>query len=307
MKKVLITTSHNRLTGVTTFNYTLAARLKELGYDLHIYIATIESKSTIVQDEFKKLGKVFYYDQAPLYQYDHLIFSDSLTQDRFKNYSGQKIFIVHGLEEKYFTPIVDDCDFIFCVSPFMTETYQAKLPDFKVHYLPNLIDTNRFHIRSQVSNQLRSALVMDFRFGTTYGNELRKLAKKHGFRLTLHSSQDTLNQIWKIEDLIFEHDLVFAYGRSAYEAMACGRNVIVFGRNGGDGFMDLETLPKSFERNCSGWGIRSLPKDLGAHLDLMEKEILKYDPHIGLSLHKEIHARTSVDLQIQSFIDIVSL
>lgn len=304
MKRILITTSHNRLTGVTTFNYTLGEKLKQLGYDLHFYIATIESASPLVQDQFTKLGKVFSYDQAPLYQYDILIFSDNVTQNRFKKYTGKKIFIVHGLVEKAFLPILELSDKIFCVSSFMTDYYQQKFRNTKIESIPNFINTKRFKIESKISEKLQSVLILDFRFGSTYAQAVQKIADKLHFKLTVHGVNYIENPVWEIEKLINQHDLIVAYGRSAYEAMACGRNVIVFGKNGGDGFMNLETLPLSFARNCSGWGLRRLPKDVDSNLELMETEFLKYDSGLGNSLRNEIVTRASIDSQIQRFIDL---
>src|SRR5690606_29943056 len=64
------------------------------------------------------------------------------------------------------------------------------------------------------------------------------------------------NPIWEVENLINNADLVIGLGRSAFEAMACGRPVIIFDeRNyflkGGDGYIG-EKVGLSLKNNCSG-------------------------------------------------------
>lgn len=46
--------------------------------------------------------------------------------------------------------------------------------------------------------------------------------------------------------------LVITLGRGVYEAMACGRNVVIYDYRGGDGFVTPENIFKYREKNCSG-------------------------------------------------------
>lgn len=64
------------------------------------------------------------------------------------------------------------------------------------------------------------------------------------------------NPIWDIERMINQADLVVGLGRSAYEAMACGRPIIIYDNRRyfepcGDGYIK-ENLGLSLKNNCSG-------------------------------------------------------
>lgn len=71
------------------------------------------------------------------------------------------------------------------------------------------------------------------------------------------------NPSWDIASLINEADIVVGLGRSAYEAMSCGRPVVIFDDRPyfdsvGDGYVK-GIIDKSIQFNCSG---RLLNKNL---------------------------------------------
>jgi hypothetical protein len=276
MSKILIATSHNRLTGVTTFNYTLLNRLLELNNQVEVYISELESDASLVEEKFIALTKTFIYKEQPPNDYDVIIFSDSRTQDRFKNYKAYKIFVVHGLMEDYFIPTITQTDKILCISKFGAEYYKKMYPILvDIEFFPNIIDTTRFNITKPINTKLTSMLILDSRSGHNYLDKFKAIGDKHGIRVEGLIAKDTTTNIWNVEEVINEFDLVIGYGRSLYEAMACGRVAMVYGINGGDGYITKDNFNASFDRNCSGWGIRSLPKD--CPIEMLEAEVLKYN------------------------------
>ena len=65
------------------------------------------------------------------------------------------------------------------------------------------------------------------------------------------------NQVWEIEKAINDADLVIGLGRSAYEAMACGRPVVIYDHRPyskcyADGYLKKECIEESLKMNCSG-------------------------------------------------------
>lgn len=86
--------------------------------------------------------------------------------------------------------------------------------------------------------------------------------------------------LWNVEDAVNEVDLVVGLGRSVYDAMACGRTIVVFDKrdyahNYGDGYL-RPVLGLSLQNNCSG---RFLKKEFS--IEALVKELNRYDPADG--------------------------
>jgi len=100
-----------------------------------------------------------------------------------------------------------------------------------------------------------------------------------------------------VEQYINESDLVVSLGRGAYEAMACGRNVLVFDSMHymgmkGDGLLTQGNLEESKKCNCSG---RSFGKKFT--IQSLIDEMKKYDPEQG-DFNRE-HALKNMNIQKQ--------
>ncbi len=72
-------------------------------------------------------------------------------------------------------------------------------------------------------------------------------------------------------------DIVFAKGKTAIEAMACGRAVFVYDVFGADGWVTRESYP-DLEKKCFGGNLARVEV---THQDLV-RELEKYDPAMGL-------------------------
>ena len=83
-------------------------------------------------------------------------------------------------------------------------------------------------------------------------------------------------------------DLVISLGRGAYEAMACGRPVVVADVRGGDGYLHPDFVWEWRKNNLSG---RYNKHTVDA--DWLAGEILKYEPHHGEMLRSYIEAEHS--------------
>lgn len=283
---ILIALGHNRLTGVSTFCYTLAQRLKQVGHNISFFLLRRETNNNLFENQCLQIGPIYNHLNPPINDYDVIFFSDNLCQTVLKKYTGQKMFIIHGFGESTFVPNLNEEIDLISISPFLTRYYTEKYKDLniKVTYFPNIIDFNLYFIKKPISSTLKKVLIHDYRSGMKYKTIFEDLSKELKFELNIHCSPN--EYIWNMCDIINDHDLVIGYGRSIYEAMACGRNIIVFGKNGGDGFIDEFSFNESFDRNCSGWGIHNLEAPIigGDNNKLKEKlrlELLKYSPNLS--------------------------
>lgn len=107
---------------------------------------------------------------------------------------------------------------------------------------------------------------------------------------------------YNIEKLMRESDLVVATGRAVYEAMLCGRPVLVHntGANGECLIRDEPAFARLLETNCSG---RLLGKKFGA--DDIEAELRGYNPSRSASMRGWAKARFDADMICRSMLEMV--
>jgi hypothetical protein len=116
----------------------------------------------------------------------------------------------------------------------------------------NSINLNRFYPKKDIKIKPKKILSL------CHSEEANKVIKNLCQKLDIEylEAYKYNNAIWNVEDLINQADLVFGLGRSAYEAMACGRPVVIFDNRKyfpsyGDGYVK-DVLGFSIINNCSG-------------------------------------------------------
>ena len=90
--------------------------------------------------------------------------------------------------------------------------------------------------------------------------------------------------------LMNNFDLVVGMGRTALEAMACGRPVVIAGRKGIDGYATPETMLEFRKSNCSGRA-----KKIPVTPEAMIEEFRKYDPKDGERLREYVKENNAVE------------
>jgi len=115
-------------------------------------------------------------------------------------------------------------------------------------------------------------------------------------RITSRAGNVKMCDELKDRETFLSHPFV-SLGRGAYEAMACGRNVLVFDSRHymgllGDGFLTEENLEEAKRCNCSG-------RAFGKKFDVQSliKEMKKYNPEQG-DFNRE-HALENMNIQKQ--------
>lgn len=283
MSSFLLWLGHNRLTGVSTFNVALAEQLRRHGHQVAIAILRKETPYPLLQQKLAEAKLLATSDPRTNSSHTHRVYSDVLTLREDARFSGKRLFVAHGLGEELLEPTAQDAekiDHLFCVSPFMHRHYAAKFPQLSSSFLPNLVDTDRFAF-APTRPAVKMALVNDRRTSNAYLDHLLALSKRLRILFVPVSELNFGYSVWEMEKVLARFDLVLAYGRSAYEAMSCGRNVIVFGQNGGDGFVSPASFPAMFDRNCSGWGTRKLSMSAPDVWERLAEELARFDPAAG--------------------------
>lgn len=282
MSSFLLCLGHNRLTGVSTFKYTLALALRAHGHEVAVLIRRDETPYQVLREQLAA-ARLLLAPPYAIQRFTHVVCSDVLTLRDLARHPGKKWFVAHGLGEPLLEPSAEDAarlDHLFCVSRFMHRHYAARFPQLATSFLPNVIDTARF-AEAPINRAPRMVLVNDRRSANTYFDHLLALGKKRGVMFIPISELNYGYSVWEMENLLPKFDLVLAYGRSAYEAMSCGRNVVIFGQHGGDGFVTPEDFAPMFDRNCSGWGTRKLALTDPQVWDRLDEELARFSPEAG--------------------------
>lgn len=166
--------------------------------------------------------------------------------------------------------------------------------EHEVAIVRNGIDLDRFQARAPVAAHPRRALILSNYMPGEQRAQIRRVC--HGLGITVREvgARDAL---WAVEDELNWADLVFGLGRSALEAMACRRLVVVYDYNGGDGLVTLERFELLRRRNFSG-------RTHARHFTEAEltTEIAAYDPAIAEGVYAFIARDHDVRVMVSQLV-----
>lgn len=204
----------------------------------------------------------------------------------------KKIFTSHGILPSLEQPI-QGADYYVSVS----EEVQEHLKDlgFNSIVIRNGIDTELYKSTKPTNKKLTNVLFSSHYQGSAL-NIIKQACKELDLNLTIIGKG---NEVSNPIDYINEADLVIGLGRTAYEAMSCERNVIIYDYNGADGFVTPETIKDYRKNNCSG---RYRKKFLNVE-EL--KELFKlYDSELGSKLREYIIDNNNIKKTVQQYLSI---
>lgn len=289
--KILLGTHYLAKTGGTeSYTFALAMELKRLGHEVEHFAIIRGGVSAMLEEQ----GVPF------------------LTSDRFDLILANHTTVVEQLWPLGFT--VQTCHGNIAEleqpSPY-ADAYVAVSEEVREHLqskgyraaavIANGIDCNRFCQKRPISSTLKTVLSL---CQSDVANDfIRRCCQQEGIRF-LQSNKFTDN-VWAIEDLINESDLVIGLGRSAYDAMACGRCVLVYdfrdymGEFLGDGMLTPDSIGRSMLCNCSGRASRRKFDE-----QTFIAELHKYSPELGAWGRQFALEHLNIEKAVAAYLDI---
>ena len=162
------------------------------------------------------------------------------------------------------------------------EVQQLLLINYKIKstLIPQSVDCNRFNVKKPINDKLKNVLFIG-KGKKAWGNII-EVCKE--LKLNLTKAGVHTKGILNMENEINKNDLVISMARGAYEALACGRNVISYESRyntqpHGHGLIKSEKdIENALIDNFTG---RSLKEDGFMNKEQLKKEFLKYDKKYG--------------------------
>ena len=242
--KILLGTHYLAKTGGTeNYTYALAMELKRLGHDVEHFGIVRGKVSSLLEEQ----GIPF----MSANHYDLILANHNTVVEKLWPY-GYIIQTCHGTIPELEQPS-PFADAFVGVSEEVKEHLRSQ--GFEATVIPNGIDCKRFYPKKPVSQTLTTVLSL---CQSDIANDfIRKCCEQANVKF-LHCNKYQ-NNVWSIEDVINQSDLVVGLGRSAYDAMACGRAVLVYDYSEkymseflGEGMLTPENIEKSMSCNCTG-------------------------------------------------------
>ena len=288
--KILVGNNFLRKTGGTeNYTYTLALELKRKGHNVEYFTFERGEISSLLE----KAGIPFMSGE----RYDLILANHYTVVEKLCPY-GYIIQTCHG-----YIPLLEQpsslADAFVSISSEVRDHLQSKGYDSTI--IMNGIDCNRFRPERPVSPSLTSVLSL---CQSDVANDfIRKCCESIGVKF-LCSNKHTDN-VWSIEKMINQCDLVIGLGRSAYDAMACGRCVLSYdfrdymGEFLGDGMLTPDNIQESLYCNCSGRGGRKKYDEKS-----FIEELGKYSPELANWSREFALKNLNIEKVVQQYISI---
>lgn len=297
MKILLTNHALNHYAGTETFTYVLAVQLRRLGHEVLCFSRRLGKMAhrlaaagiTVVDDLSTAPDDVDVI-------HAHHRYESLLARTRYPD--RPMIFVCHGVLPWQEQPVSPGIGIIRYVA-VSEETrdhlvHRHRVAEGDVAIVRNGIDLERFRARAPVAARPRRALVLSNYMPAAQRARISRVCR--GLGITLREA-GAGNAIWAVEDEINRADLVFGLGRSALEAMACRRLVLVYDYNGGDGLVTPERFELLRQRNFSG-------RTHARHFTETElaAEIATYDPAIADRVYASIQRDHDVRQMARQFV-----
>lgn len=241
-RSILIANNHlNSLGGSETYTYTLAEELVRQGFNVEYFTF---DKGLVSAKMEKDLGIGFRQKR----KYD-LILANHHTCVNHLRLRGFIIQTCHGIYPELEQPSPYANGYV-AISQEVKDHLNRKQLESRV--ILNGININRYTSTTPLHKDVQTVLSL------CHSNEANAIIKAActAIGADLKTLNKFENPVWNVEQIINKADLVVGIGRSAYEAMACGRPVIIFDHRAyfrpcGDGYVK-DKLERSLLKNCSG-------------------------------------------------------
>lgn len=296
--KILVANHHmKQLGGSETFTYTLIGELVHTGHNVDLFTFHPGMISDKVEEDFGvRINQVC----IPYNFYD-LVLASHNTTIKYIYDSVNYDFLIqtcHGIYPSLEQPS-SHADKYVSISKEVHD-YLFKSCGYESYVIWNGIDCKRFNPINPIRKKLKNILSLA-QFDKA-NEKLTEASQILGVNFTIRNKFN--NPIWNIEDEINKADLVVSLGRGAYEAMACGRAVLIYdsrnySKDYTDGMITPYNAAKVMENNCSGRSFRLSPS-----VDELVDEIKKYHFWFGDYLHTFALFNLNIKYQVKKYLNI---
>lgn len=291
---VLVTNNHlDTLGGTERFTYDL---IEELSNRDNLYVEYYTNIKGEVSERIEKCLNVKFMSKD---KYDLILANHNSTIEKVFG-KGFIIQTIHGIFNFIEKPSVFSDAYVAISEEIQINLAKRKIPSIVIL---NGINHNKLKNIGNIKNVL-STIVSMSQSGIA-NSKIEQACKILNVKFI--RMDKTKDKIWDVYKIIEKADLIIGLGRSAYDAMACGRPVIVYderGYNGNlaDGYLN-HILFSSIKNNCSG---RFYKKEYDVQ-DIV-KELKKYEANDGLLLQnfskEHLNIKISVDKYLEYYLSL---
>lgn len=301
MRILIATHQYFFLGGTETFTYTLAVALKKAGHKVVIY-SPYAGGLIAGKTRAEGVTVVDNIDALRGEQFDLIHAQHNVTAIEARNAFPKTpmIFLSHGVAPFLEQPPVVNLGVtkFLAVSEKVRDNLVAhSVPKRKVEIFRNIIDTERFKPERPIRKEPKKALIIS----NTLPDDKREIIEKACEKLGIEARfiGRVGEPVWEVEKEINKADIVFALGRAAVEALSCGRVVIVYDYNGGDGLVTKDNIDEIQKFHFSG---RIFKKEYT--VNSLAKELKRYSRQLGNEGRELALARFSAQRRIGDLLDI---
>jgi len=251
--------------GTETFTYTLIRELQRTGHDVEYFCFHTGAFSARLEQELKVA-------RASRKRYD-LILANHHTTVRELCRRGLTIQTCHGVYPELEQPSPLAHGHVAISSEVQDHLLRRGFPSTLI---PNGIDCERFRPVTPLRPQRPRVLSL------CHSEPAHRLVREASAALgwEFESLDKYQDRKWEVEQIMNAADLVVGLGRSGYEALACGRPLLIYDHREysealGDGYF-LDCFPASLRCNCSGRALRRV-----FTTETLAAELAKYHPDHG--------------------------
>lgn len=288
MKKILVANRHlDKLGGTETYTYTIIQELKRLGFKVEYYTL----KKGGVSEKIEKELEVYFMTSR---RFDLILANhDDCIQKIF--HRGFLVQTCHGIFSALETPSKYADAYVSISEEVMLH---LKSSGFNSKIIRNGINLERFSQTKALNKKVKKILSL------SQNNHINQILKSIcAERNIIFSSINKFkHQIWNTEDYYNDSDLVFGLGRSAFEAMACGRPVIIYDHRPysvelGDGYVKKLDFLTFLENNFSG-----RYRNMKFSKAQIHEEINNYDYRDGMDLKYLVSQHLDIGKNIKDYL-----
>jgi len=279
VKVLLATNSLAHAAGSETYLLTVALALQRLGHEVGLFTFEAGEMSELAGSSGLRVATS---EEQLDGGHDAIIVQDGVTSyalaERFP--SVPQLFVAHTADYalQYPPQLSGAVGAVVALNDRVATRLEALAHCPQLIRLRQPIDTRRFIPLSSLPSRPASLTVLSNYLQGERLEIVRQAARDLGMSIAVVGVSEGGEPTLSPEEYLYRSDIVLGCGRSALEAMACGRAVYVFGHIGADGWVTPETYEALEQDGFAGRGSRSV-----TDADELRTELAGYGASMGLA------------------------